>query len=528
MTLRYNSVNVQYAKAKYDGKKFEYDNIGIHVPCKTPLFEKNEYSLLDEDYQAHILSEHYLVLSIISSICQSLLEINEIRESELKLNKTLKLDMEYLLSIKLPSRYSFLESILKFAEKESVKTQITSNTLGKNRIYKKAVSFSSLVLPFIKNLKQIPLLKNAHFSLMMDDAHDLNKYQTRSLNSWISYRDHTDFSFKVAVSKVYRPERITSNGGTILEGHDFTSIEMEKHFYNKKSDYSKMAKRILKKRLEKVDINSSPEFFFPINPSFSKGLKESEKFIINEAKKKYKDKNQIYYYVYKYGRAEYFRRRDPKANLPPYSGLDIIIDISTGVVRNLLEPCFAMYDYELSNSTNNTINKIPHSTQTKIILSKSNDAWVRLQQVGLDKEIEGCSTKQAKQVFQLFDNLMILFRERLLHHKSLPRAIEFFISERDSKVMESIQPLLDISQKAQLLYTRLGSSKDQGRKEIFYIPNRILLPSRGLDPQGQHDRAAIKAKDIYNAAFSNKKFPAEKKDTIKLKKQGNLFYENQW
>ena len=32
---------------------------------------------------------------------------------------------------------------------------------------------------------------------MLDDAHDLNKYQREHLNSWIAYRDNSLFSFKI-------------------------------------------------------------------------------------------------------------------------------------------------------------------------------------------------------------------------------------------------------------------------------------------------------------------------------------------
>lgn len=514
MTLRYNSLKIQYEKAKRENKTYSFENVGIHVPCKTPLFEKNEFHLFDDKIEAHVLSEHYLVLSIVSAICLTLLKIPEIEKSSKNLDKELKRDMEYLLSIKLPIKESFIRAVSQFVEKESIDTQAVSNSLGKIKLYKKSFSFSSLVLPFIKNLKQIPILSKSHFSLMLDDAHDLNEYQIKSLNSWISFRDHSDFSFKVAMAKVNSPHRITSSGNSILEGHDYTSIEMEKYFYNKNSDYAKMAKKVLKKRLEKININTSVDQFFPINPALLKGLEESEKKVRSEAEKLYKNPKQVYSHVYKYGRAEYFRQRNHKANRPPYSGIETIIDISTGVIRNLLEPCFSMYDYELSNSSKKPIKKIPYQTQTKIILSKSDDAWIKLQETGLDKEIEKCSPKQAKQIFQFFDNLMILLRHRLLNHKSLPRAIEFYISERTNELMNKIQPLLDIAQKAQLLYIRIGSSKDQGRKEIYYIPNRILLPSRGLDPQGQHDRAGLKAIDVYNAAFENKKFPTREKNKV--------------
>ena len=49
-------------------------------------------------------------------------------------------------------------------------------------------------------------------------------------------------------------------------------------------------------------------------------------------------------------RAMYFRERSAKANKPPYSGFETIVDISTGIVRNLLDPCYWMFDNALNNN----------------------------------------------------------------------------------------------------------------------------------------------------------------------------------
>jgi hypothetical protein len=61
-------------------------------------------------------------------------------------------------------------------------------------------------------------------------------------------------------------------------------------------------------------------------------------------------------------------------------------------------------------------------------------------------------------------------------------------------------PLFEIARRAQLLYFRSGSSKDDGRRETYYVPNRLLWPIRGLDVVGQHARASLKARDIWAAA----------------------------
>ena len=84
---------------------------------------------------------------------------------------------------------------------------------------------------------------------MIDDAHDLNEHQIRLVNSWIAYRDHSLFSIKVATVKVDRPPLITSTGGSILEGHDYTVVDMEKAAQNEQSDFGRLADRIVARRL---------------------------------------------------------------------------------------------------------------------------------------------------------------------------------------------------------------------------------------------------------------------------------------
>eukprot|EP01037_Dinobryon_pediforme_P007472 gene7472-7536_t len=151
-------------------------------------------------------------------------------------------------------------------------------------------------------------------------------------------------SFKIATAKINRPELITSTGGSILEGHDFITIDMEKPFQNEKSDFYQMAKEILEKRLKNIGYTESVEAFFPINKEFEQSLEKCkisvrEKFISQNPGATAK---QISDHVYKYSRAEYFRSRGANANLPPYSGFESIVDVSTGVIRNLLDPCYWM------------------------------------------------------------------------------------------------------------------------------------------------------------------------------------------
>lgn len=506
MTLLYYSAKIEYLKSKKENREFDFHNIGIHIPCKTPLIYKQEYELLN-DFKAYLVSEHYLTLYIVNELVTSLHAIKEIENAFIEYNTKLKNDFEYLTGEALPPEKSFLESISIFSHREVIKTQRKINSPDLDEFYNNTYSLNSLILPLLDMIKSVPFMGKAHFMFMLDDAHDLNGFQKKIVNSWIAYRDHSNYSFKVAITSEQEYHFTTASGGSIIEDHDFTKVERENPFRNSRSDFGKMAKEIIERRMSLYKISISPETFFPTNPSMIKGLEEAKEIV----KEEYLTKNpkaspkQISDYVYKYHRAYYFGKRHSKANLPPYSGLEIIVQLSTGVIRNLLAPCHEMFEVVLSNRQNNNydIKEISPTIQTEAIKSISKRKWESIDH--LHRNIEGCSENDKNHISDLFSNLMILFRERLQSDSSEPRAIKFIITEQQSDAMKRLEPLLLIAQKAQLLYVRTGRAKEDGKHTSYYEPNRLLLPDRGLDPIGQHSEISIKSTDLWAAASRNKR-----------------------
>jgi hypothetical protein len=526
MALRYNSFGVLCKKAKKEGQDIDFSTIGIHI-SGSPILHKQEYLLLNDDFRRSITCEHFLVLSIMYEIAHSLCNITEIKKVVKQESNRLFQDFEYILGFELRGDYDFFTAVRNFTLHEAKLTQNKINGYDGD-FYDNTMSFSSIIIPFIEIIKSIPVFSNSHFLLMIDDAQTMNEYQIKTLNSWIAYRDHANFSFKVATTKVDRPKFITSTGGTILEGHDFTSIDMEKPFQNPDSDFYMLAKKIVKKRLELIGLNDvEAEDFFPENPEFTKNIKECEEAVRKEAEIKYPNgtAKQINDHIYKYARAKYYRDRleekKGKANMPPYSGFKMIVAVSTGIIRNLLEPCFFMFDLAFSNR-NIDIKEISYAIQNQIIIEKSKELWKDIED-GLDRNVENCSSEQAKQIRQLFNHLMILFRNRLKTHKSEPRAITFTVSQKTTheKAYNQVKHLLDIARKSQILYTRTSRSKDDGKLETYYIPNRLLFPSLGLDPEGQYARVSLKATDLWNAAEKNTPIPYG--DENEIAKQKTLF-----
>jgi hypothetical protein len=524
MTLLYNSLPVQLLKAETKGHKPSLAVICVYIPCNTPLTHRKEYQLMPE-HRASVISEHFLVAPIMYAIAETLSHKKDLLKGVDAAN--IRRELEYVLDMKLRDDVPLFDGLRQAFQRQVTLAQQAINTQQDDAFCENALSFSSGIMPMLTTLKRMAPLAESHFALMLDDAHILNEFQVRALNSWIAYRDNSVFSFKVATTKVDEWSFVTGTGGAILEGHDFTWVDMEQPYQNRYSDFGKLATQIISRRLEKVGVSRCPEAFFPVNPKFEAAIVKCKEQVKREAVAKYPNgtDKQIGDYVYKYGRAAYFRQRSSKANRPPYSGFEVLVHISTGVIRNLLEPCYWMYDKVVSENrridpaVTPSINEIPHSVQTEIILERSKKKWEWLRS-GLDNSVENCSRVQAKQLYQLLDNLAILFRDRLLHHKSEPRAITFTISEYDEDRYAELARLLAIAREAQILYTYSSSAKDSGKRDTYYVPNRILWPDRGLDPQGQHARVSVRARHLWAAAKSNRHIPSKETEDSQ---EGDLF-----
>jgi len=528
MTLLFNSFKIQHKIAINDGLSVNFDKIGVHIPCNTPLFHKKEYLLLEEEYKKDIICEHYLVLSVLFNIAKTLSGISEVETDLMKIDSRYFLNLKNIWGSSLDFKSdNFFEDIKVFVNKEIRDTQIKINSYEQDGFYESSYSFSSLLLPFFDFLREIKCLTRSHFLIMIDDAHDMNEYQIRTLNSWIAYRDHSLFSFKIAVAKMTELDKKTSSGGSILEGHDYLSIELGKNLYNKNSDFYHFAKKIIETRLDKVGIKNIPaEDFFPINKDFEKDMIQAREEAKVEAEKNGIEGNtKITEYIKKYHRAIYFRNRNPKANTPPYSGFDMLVDVSTGIIRNLLDPCYWMFDkiandekFDINNLTN-----IDTATQNEIITHRSQALWIILRN-GLDKIVPNCTSDEGEHIYRMFDKMMILFKKRLMSNISEPRAVVFSLTGEKGYIREYeyVCKLINIACKAQMLYTRISSGKRIGSKIIYYVPNRMLLPDRGLDVKGQYSQVAIKVIDLYESIIKDCDLP------FFLEKEKNMIINNQY
>ena len=251
----------------------------------------------------------------------------------------------------------------------------------------------------------------------------------------IAYRDRKLYSFKVASARVGQPSKATASGGDILEGHDFLTIDMERPIHNESSDFGRFAAKVVSRRLQRAGIDRSPSEFFPVHEGLKIELERASKRVRAEAAKTIsegtpKAKGD---YVYKHRWAEYMRERSPRANRPRYSGFSTLTFISTGVIRNLLEPCWWMWDAAMSELPDDErvpsmLKSISPRIQAKKILERSDAAWDRLGT--LDVTIEGCSHKNCDRIRRMFEQLADFFVRRLREHRSEPNATSLVYRQR--------------------------------------------------------------------------------------------------
>jgi hypothetical protein len=524
MTLLFNSVAVQHLRSESAQPQVESAYLGVYIPCNTTLTHKKEYELLADASLAGVISEHFMVLGIAYAIAHdlSLLADGAGTESD----QDFRDELAYVLGADLMPDRSILKSFMKYVQRESRRSQVALNALRLDEFRQAAFTFSSLVLPLLQAARRSPRLENAHFLLLIDDAHDLNPYQKAALNSWLAYRDRSAFSFKVAVADVLGYDYRTASGGVILEGHDFLTVDLQKPFQSPTSDFGKLARDVVKKRLLTFGVKATAEEFFPISDDFRKGLDRCRSEAETEAEAKYpgeSNRKAQRDYVYKYSRVKYFRDRAVQANLPSYSGFDTITHVSTGVIRNLLMPCYWMYDAVYSerpeDKRDQPIEIIAPEVQSKVLRNQSERLW-RWIESSLSSSIDNCTLEDGQRVYNLLDNLGELFRRRLLKARSEPRALAFSISGMTQEYESDVMRILNIARRAQLLYFRSGPAKDEGRRETYYVPNRMLWPVRGLDVVGQHARASLKARDVWSAA-NGTSFPFV--DDNRTENQSELF-----
>ena len=487
MLLRHNTFSMRYSRNQ------NLDFIGIYVSCMTPFFSQKEHLLVDDNFQKKIVDEHMLVLVMSINLIKSIKKDFLSSDEESKIIQELK----YYFDIDSSS----LDDFYRFLNRELFNTQKETN-ISPETFYKNAYTFSSLIFPIIEALSSIDKLLNTRFSFLIDDGQLLSDFQKRSLNSWISFRDTRKINFKVAITSTKEYAFYTDTNSVILDNHVFVVVDLEKNFFGKETNYFEFAKKIIERRLQKFGFkNHKAEEFFPEDVNFEKKIDEIKENFIKGTYPELKDQTEEYRKTKasKYTRAIYFRERleKPRSNNPTtaYTGFNTLVNISTGVIRNLLIPCSTMYEYEKNKSKLDKVEYIHSKTQYEAIIKESQKKWESLKYLSV--QIEGCDEETSLKIEKFLKNFGNQLKSILLDPSSTEKQVLTFTIEKldDYHKKNNIKQILLIAEKAGLLYSRIGPGRNSNRT-TWYTTNRILWTELGVDPVGQNGRINIRPEDF--------------------------------
>jgi hypothetical protein len=502
MTLIYHSLTYAAKRAASEASDdTDARTIGIYVPCNTPLSSKEEHRLLPLVPQMRI-AEANLTLSIVTNLAREMKEEAALLSAEDR--DFLREEFAFAMESEKPEGDACPFDELRKQARRRVRAVQLGLRVEKFDESDAIDTFVMLVIPILEAIRLTKAFAGVHFSLLVDDAQDLNEHQRRLMNSWLGHRDNSIFSIKMAVAGIRTYDFTTAHGGSILEGHDYVTVDLQRPVQNKDSEFGNFARDVVARRLANAGISVSPDDFLPVSRAFASRLSKAKEQAEAEAQKRGYPLGSTAYrdYVYKHGRASYFRNRDPKANKPTYSGFSTMTHLSTGVIRNLLQPCFVMFEHQTSKNKGKPPSEIEPDVQDEVVKAQSDRLWELIEN-NLEKRLPNCTLEDGQAIARLFTRIAEYFRERLLHHASEPRVVTFIISERDHPAYPKVERLLLLAERAQIVYVRLGTSKKGGGRENYYVPNRMLWPRYGLDAHGQHGRASLRAQDLWAAASEN-------------------------
>lgn len=497
MLLKYNALSLKLMQNNNQVP----DVLGIYVPCNRPYFKKLEHMLLAEgSYEQSIIAEHFLVLSLAKQLINAMIKHSEVLFTDDDLQDITD-ELNFLFDLDSSSK-NCLNKMRQFLSKEFRNMQETLLS-EPSKLKISALSFGTLVFPIIEMMHNCKAMQNKHITFLIDDAHQLNEIQMKTLNTWISYRDTSLISFKVAIAGKEEYIFYTETESSIMENHDYLEISLQGSMFGSKSDFNIFAKEVIQKRLELKGFKTTdPNQFFAIDKSIVKELNQCKdryrKGQCPESQHQSVEKRRKSININRYHRAIYFREilSRHKANKPKliYTGFSTITGLSTGIIRNLLIMCHEMYlrDYEYFRQKSKSIP--PHirtTTQHEAILDLSRKKWMDLQNI--DRKITDCSREDAEKLYLFFENFGNLLLDKILEPSSTEKKIlSFSISNSRSmktKIKE-FERLFNIAKQDGYIYTRLGRDKSGGRT-IWYTPNRLLWPNLGLDPLGENGHFSL-------------------------------------
>ncbi|MEN6520069.1 MAG: hypothetical protein ABFD46_02825 [Armatimonadota bacterium] len=502
--------------------------LAIYCPIKEGALKKTELLLLD-DYQRLIIVEHMMNMFVAyrtmdslrtqipqerishdqctqfawqvaqlfdrASIAPSIQEAN----TRVKIEDSPMLWLQILFDNEIRKINSFLHT------KAMYKTEA---------VYEGATSgYHDFLMPLMRLVQSIMMNGSLPVYVLLDDAGKLTDNQEKLLltknqqciiNSWVANRDQATLCLKVSAERAAYKTYSTRDGALIEEPHDYSSIDVDELYTKSKTNYFEKVKLIANRRLELslVPTKDITEFLPP---------NKEEELLLAEFKKQTreewhtaKEPGRQNDYVTRYATARLFQHLRKTKKRKSYAGFGNIVDLSSGVIRAFLEPCYLMFDECKSSGTDiPSISHIPSNIQDDVLFRYAEELVLKK----FDEIREGLPPEKwtlVDALATLIASLGQLFYERL--HDPDAREARLFSFTVRGRVPDDIDQVLQLGVRYRYFQLRTYSTKEGGGREKWYILNRRLCPVYKLDPSGFEGRISLTAEALRLACENPQKF----------------------
>lgn len=470
----------------------ELDYFAIHIPIKEGQLDKTDLSLLNSKHGEALLNEHFMVVNFAIKIFEKLGQMN-FDNSAKNISALTKFYNEFFLkrsvyarwekSAPLPSGIDNCKSIFNHMKEacSEINRDFTHNFLFKlvgitgPLPYNGPIClFSDFLLEILKGLKELPFIPKGPIYLLVDDADNLTKMQTRVLNTWVSMRTTKTLSFKISTQLNYKTYR-TLTDSRIDTPHDYSEVNISDIYTAKKSLYRIRVKEAIERRLNKFGYKDvTADDFFPVD----KEQEEKIKVIFADYQKK-SDGKKGYDYAYRYARPDFMKTLKGNLNTFSYAGFDSLVHISSGIMRNFIDFANQMYTHQMAIPDKKMLKYIEPGIQDFEIKKYSD--WFFDE--NFSKLREDAETDEAINDFDKLRNLIEAlgqtFHLILFSDATERRVFSFALqNEPDSE----LRKILDLGvQNGYFQKSLIGNKMGTGKARL-YILNRLLAPHFKLDP----------------------------------------------
>lgn len=493
--------------------------VAVYCPCKEGHVNKSELLILDK-YASLVISEHILNLVIADRLIECLrtqFPTKFFTKTECQVFARTVFELFDKASIASSreegTRGATLEDdplrwlqALFAAESRRVSGFLKGSTLrGGGATYEGATSgYHDFLLPLMRAVQKLTKRGPVPVYVLLDDADRLNRDQQSIINTWIANRDQAFICFKVSAQRDEYKTFLTRDGGLIEQPHDYSEIDVDELYTRSKSDYSEKVTLIAERRLELSDLSTGNiKEFLPPDSEEEAILARLKKETAEEWKKVGKPGRQMDY-VTRYAVARLFQHLRATKKRKSYAGFQNMVHLSSGVIRDFLEPCYLMFDDCVSKGQNpQSIRYIAPTIQNEVLYRYSEE-FLLVKFEDIRKDLPPESWTQLASLRTLVESLGRLFYERL--HDPDAREARLFSFTVRGAVPPEIEEVLRLGIRHRYFQLRTYSTKEGGGRERWFILNRRLCPAFKLDPTGFEGRISLTPELLRLACESPERF----------------------